>query len=127
MKKSVIVTLLVICSVILSSCSKSPDKGEPDRYYVKYTAKVSTLHITTTTMSFMTENGLDHYTTKGNTFSHEVTIGPVRKGFKASVSYSTNETSAINFNQVAIEVCKNGEPFAQKATGTKSAQYEIDF
>ena len=50
-----------------------------------------------------------------------MTIGPVKKGFKASVR---NEKGTGN---AQIEVSKNNGPFALKASGQNSASYTINF
>ena len=49
-----------------------------------------------------------------------ITIGPVKKGFRASIQYNEGGTCQI-------EVSKNNGPFALKAEGKNSASYTIDF
>lgn len=119
--------LLAACLGVLMSCEKDAGKDEA-RYYVKYTGETSTLHIVETTYTVATDTGIDTYKTTGSRSDYSVTIGPVKKGFKASIACMCDETESyyIKSQRVTIEVSKDGEPFAQKASGTDMASYVID-
>ncbi len=55
------------------------------------------------------------------TRSWTITIGPVKKGFRAHVE---NERRTATDK---IEVSKDGSPFAIKASGQNSASYTINY
>ena len=120
--------LAAACLVLLASCGKDRG-GEDARYYVRYTGETSTVHIVETTYTVATDAGTDTYKTTGASSDYTVTIGPVKKGFEASITCGCMETESyyIKSQRVTIEVSKDGEPFAQKATGTDRASYVIDF
>ena len=120
--------LLAACLGVLMSCGKDAGKDEA-RYYVKYTGETSTLHIVETTYTVATDTGIDTYKTTGAGSDYSVTIGPVKKGFQASIACRCDETESyyIKSQRVTIEVSKDGEPFAQKASGTDMASYVIDY
>lgn len=116
------------CLVFLSSCGKDGG-GEEARYYVKYTGETSTLHMVETTYTMATDTGVDTYKTSGFGSDYSVTIGPVKKGFRAEISCSIVGESehGVKSQRVTIEVSRDSEPFAQKATGTDRATYVIDY
>lgn len=126
MKRLTYIILMAILAT-LSSCGKNGAQ-EDSRYYVRYTGETSTLHIVETTYTVATDTGIDTYKTTGSRSDYSVTIGPVKKGFKASIACMCDETESyyIKSQRVTIEVSKDGEPFAQKASGTDMASYVID-
>lgn len=127
MKNRVCFVLLVIFA-FFSSCDKKGAEND-SRYYVHYTGTTSTLHIVETTYTVATDSGVDTYKTSGFGSDYSVTIGPVKKGFRAEISCRIVGESeyGVKSQRVTIEVSRDGEPFAQKATGTDRATYVIDF
>lgn len=121
MKKylDVIICLLTIALVMVSCAERNtPDNTE---YYVRYTIKSSVAYYYFSDIYFKDVDGTKNAEKGHNIKSWTVTIGPVKKGFKASVR---NEKGTANN---MIEVSKNGGPFALKASGENSASYTINF
>lgn len=120
--------LAAACLVLLASCGKDGG-GEESRYYVRYSGETSTVHIVETTYTVATDTGTDSYKTTGAGSDYSVTVGPVKKGFQASISCACGETEGyyIKNQRVTIEVSKDGDPFALKASGTSQASYTIDY
>lgn len=120
--------LLAAGLAVFASCGKDGG-GEDARYYVKYTGETSTLHMVETTYTVATDTGVDTYKTSGFSSDYSVTIGPVKKGFRAEISCSIVGESeyGVKSQRVTIEVSRDSEPFAQKATGTSQASYTIDY
>lgn len=120
--------LLAAGLAVFASCGKD-GRGEDARYYVKYTGETSTLHMVETTYTVATDTGVDTYKTSGFGSDYSVTIGPVKKGFRAEISCSIVGESeyGVKSQRVTIEVSRDGEPFAQKATGTARASYVVDY
>ncbi len=115
MKKHLVLLLIVAATLMMTSCTK-------DRYYVKYEASASSIHIGTMTLDVNTENGTKTFTTSSKLYSE--TFGPVSKGFEASINASTNYGAYVN---TSIYVSKGEDPFVLKATGGPTAEYVIDF
>ena len=120
--------LLAASLAVFASCGKDGG-GEEGLYYVKYTGETSTVHMVETTYTVATDTGVDTYKTSGFGSDYSVTIGPVKKGFRAEISCSIVGESeyGVKSQRVTIEVSRDGEPFAQKATGADRATYVIDF
>lgn len=120
--------LLAAGLAVFASCGKDGG-GEEARYYVKYTGETSTLHIVETTYTVATDTGVDTYKTSGFGSDYSVTIGPVKKGFQAEISCRIVGESeyGVKSQRVTIEVSRDREPFALKATGTDRAIYVIDY
>ena len=121
--------ILILMSIIfLCACGKC-DCGETntnnnqsvenkDEYYVKYTAwKSSGYRVDYPYMTITLENGSTQKITSSGGQSITKTIGPVKKGFTASIS--------SNFPYNKIECCKNNGPFIIKRD--KVGSYTIDF
>ena len=115
-------------TVILAAAGCGKESKESS-YYVKYTGETSTVHIVETTYTVATETGVDTYKTIGAGSDYSETIGPVKKGFQASIACICGETESyyIKSQRVTIEVSRDGEPFARKASGTSQASYVIDY
>lgn len=90
-------------------------------YYVRYTIKSPGTYYYFSDIYYNDVNGTGSAEKNHSVSSWTVTIGPVKKGFKASVRNERGTGNNI------IEVSKNGSPFAQKATGTNSASYTINY
>ena len=128
---SKITTAILVILISLSSCNKDKDKvemGISDEYYVKYVIKGNGTYIYFSDFSVNTDQG--NVSFSGYQYkSWNQTYGPVKKGFRASVSV---ESSLVT---VEIYVSKNNGPFALKAsksggnssTSNISQSYTIDF
>lgn len=117
--------IFVTAVLLLGACEvrNSPNDQSTDEYYVKYSIKSSWYKFGN--VSYGDVDGTKHDLIEKNVTIWSVTIGPVKKGFRAWSSNSSG-TSTNSANHT-IEVNKNGGPFAQKATGINSASYIINF
>ena len=116
-----IILLLLSVSLFMISCEEKNTPNNSDEYYVKYSI------ITTRQLHYF--RGVTYADINGMITTKEkdspsrvwtITIGPVKKGFRASIQYNEGGTCQI-------EVSKNNGPFALKAEGKNSASYTIDF
>lgn len=121
-----IILSLGLLLALLVSCQKHIEES---RYYVKYTGMTSTVHMVNTSYTYTTDSGKDTYTVTGFGSDYSVTIGPVTKGFQAEISCSIVGESeyGVKSRRVTIEVSKDNDPFALKASGTNYASYTIDY
>ena len=118
---------IVPVTLLLSSCSfNNPDlsqsgKTDNSEYYVKYSLKTTQTYYYLHDIYYAGEHGTECAEKGHKVSSWTVTIGPVKKGFHASVRCSGTAIDA------KIEVSKNGSPFALKASGENSVSYTIDY
>lgn len=120
--------LLLFMATLLVACNdyNTPNIiGEADNseYYVRYT--ITSSFYAFGSIYYADVNGTE--TDRLGNYSQTslkwvVTIGPVKKGFRAYVEYKSGRA-----DEVKLEVSKNGSPFALKASGDKSAYYTIDY
>jgi hypothetical protein len=108
----------LMMSLTLVACSDRNSPADNDNYYVRYSLSTPTIIYS---VQYADVDGMKTETLAVRDKDWTVTIGPVKKGFKAYVKTLENTATA------KIEVCKNSEPFALKATGKDSATYTIDF
>jgi hypothetical protein len=121
--KKLFIILAEIIAIGFTGCglfSNSPDYVDSNEYYVKYSIS-STTYNYFSDIYYAKESGTGSAEISHSVRSWTVTIGPVKKNFKAFVR---NERGT-GYNK--IEVSKNGGPFALKAEGTNSATYTINF
>lgn len=125
-----------VFSIAFGSCSEEeqfvrlPDKEEEEKeevaeYYVKYVAKSLNRYISITGVTVATDNGTQTFNYSSNAkYSWEQTYGPVKKGFRASITVTGNKIGNIE-----IYCCRGSEPFALKASrsGSGSLQYTINY
>jgi hypothetical protein len=117
-KKPISIIAIALIILICNSCKKSDTDEAGDEFYIKYKFEMSTL-------AGRTENILIDYNdedeknrqteTKGN---FETTIGPVSKGFQASISAKDKYPLQFEYHlklKLKIFVSKNNSPFAEKA------------
>ena len=146
-KYILMVIFFTVFSIAFGSCGKEekfvrlPDKEEekfvrlPDKeeeekeevaeYYVKYVAKSLNRYISITGVTVATDNGTQTFNYSSNAkYSWEQTYGPVKKGFRASITVTGNKIGNIE-----IYCCRGSEPFALKASrsGSGSLQYTINY
>ncbi|MCP9751201.1 hypothetical protein [Ferruginibacter sp. HRS2-29] len=114
--------------IALSSCKKDDKAATNDDYYVKYVIKGNGTYAYFSNFSVNTDQGNRSFS--GYQYrSWNQTYGPVKKGFRASVSVNSSLVT------VEIYVNKNSGPFALKAsksgsnssTSNISQSYTIDF
>ena len=123
MKKILTAIFITLIAVTLTGCEGYNQPQIGDEYYVKYTISSSFYYFGG--ISYADVNGTkndrmgDYNRTS---LKWEVVVGPVKKGFRAHVSYSKGGA-----NTVKIEASKNNGPFVLKAQGDKSASCTIDF
>ena len=127
MKKILSVLLISLLTFTFMGCEgfNQPSNGgsnQPkDEYYVKYSIDVTGPYQHFWKISYADVNGTKT-SNDGNSAKHwTVTIGPVNKGFRASVK------NAMGTGMNKIEVSKNNSPFVLKASGEDCASYTIDF
>ena len=114
-------------ALLLVSCEEgynTPQQGgktDDTEYYVKYSIKSPGIYKYFSDIYYADVNGTKSTSIGYSLSNWSVTIGPVKKGFKASVR---NEKGTGNN---MIEISKNGGPFALKAEGQNGASYKINF
>lgn len=130
MKKIVLLVILAFV-LFISGCEKC-DCGSDD-YYIKYETYGTTQYVGhNLDISISMENSEITTFTTGPQGSWETVIGPVKKGFTASISVETSHTDLTL--EASISVSKNDSPFALKASGESDdlseplqIEYTIDF
>jgi hypothetical protein len=125
--KKILSVLFVLSMLTLTGCEgfNQPNNGgsnqQQDEYYVKYSIDVTGPYQHFWKISYADVDGMKT-SNEGNSVKHwTVTIGPVKKGFRASVK------NAMGTGMNKIEVSKNNGPFTLKASGEDSATYTIAF
>ena len=116
--KPISIIAIALTILICNSCKKSNTDEPGDEIYIKYKFEMSTL-------AGRTENIIIDYNdeyeknkqteTKSN---FETTIGPVSKGFRASISARDKYPLQFEYHlklNLKIFVSKNNSPFAEKA------------
>ena len=122
---------VLLCVVpLFLGCDKDSEK-EVYEYYVRYEYSLTSsnpmvgVQYNNKIISINTDTGVINVTTIANSYSE--TIGPVKKGFDASITvkYDGGSGGTTNFK---IYVARGSEPFALKATSTNtaSASYTIN-
>lgn len=120
--------------LVVSGCSKEDIK--PDEFYVKYAGNSSTIYIGGKLDIELTNENNQNITMQVSTRTPwEIVVGPVKKGFKASlkVSEAGNNYGKLTL-QAQISVSKNGSSFALKEINNSDQprtsleiQYAIDY
>ena len=114
--KIIIFPILILSSIYLSSCEKDEYKPENnDEYYIKYIVESNTMYNLYRNVKIKSENNsFKNYTYKNSKW--EITIGPVEKGFQASLTakYDTSQNLARTYINTEIQVSKNNSPFVLK-------------
>ena len=124
--KKILSVLFFLSIFTLTGCEgfNQPNGGsnqQQDEYYVKYSIDVTGPYQHFWKISYADVDGMKT-SNEGNSVKHwTVTIGPVKKGFRASVK------NAMGTGMNKIEVSKNNGPFTLKASGEDSATYTIAF
>lgn len=136
----VLISLLAMCAICVTSCSKDNDgiehQAEEDRYYVKYEMTISPpikYYQLSTKISCLGDKGPVNLNTNNTSWS--ATYGPIKKDSKLFLDVDCNYTfSNRNDSYARIWVSKNKEPFVLKAedigttsSNTLHASCGIDF
>ena len=114
------ISIFAIAATILvfSSCKKDEASSADDEFYIKYKFEMKTLagRKENILIDYSDEEGRNKQTeTKGN---FETTIGPVSKGFQASLSAKDKNPLQFEYHlklNLKIFVSKNNSQFAEKA------------
>jgi hypothetical protein len=126
MKKILSVLVFSLLTFTFVGCEgfNQPSNGgsnqQQDEYYVKYSI---------TTRQYQIFSDITYADISGEKVANKgyssrawgITIGPVKKGFRAYVRYGWGGGTCH------IEVSKNGGPFAMKAEADESVSYTINF
>jgi hypothetical protein len=114
------ISFLVATSILLIGCSKSSVNKE-DSYYIKYQVESSMpagFYGTKVTNTIKNEKNESVISVSDVGGVWEATIGPVKKGFNASLnSVKVNWTGEAEYRlkiSLRIQVSKNNEPFSLK-------------
>jgi hypothetical protein len=124
MKRFFCVILFIL--PLMMSCDKGSSSAD---YYVRYEYGLSSnpsfgSSYYNKTISVNTDSGIKDFTTISNSFTE--TFGPVKKGFKASITVEYE--SGGGTTNLRIYVSRGEEPFALKANGQgNSLSYTIDY
>lgn len=114
LKLAMIFLISLVIGLIISSCSQ--DEINSDNYYIKYQVDSETIYYGNLNVLITDENSQSLSLQIPSRSPWEVVIGPVKKGFSATVQ--VNEASN-NYGHLSlylqIHVGKNEEPFALKA------------
>lgn len=113
-------TFIITLGIINLGCEKEVSNCN-DEYYVKYVVTSSSIYSVSRTAQINSENNIKSSYTFNNS-PWEMTIGPVKKGFYASLSanFSTSQVLAKTYINVEIQVSKNNAPFALKASNNST-------
>ena len=116
-----ITTVFLAIFFTLSSCEKDETETTTnDDYFIKYVIKGNGTYIYFSDFSVNTDHGNASFS--GYQYhSWNQTYGPVKKGFRASVSVQSSYVTT------EIYVSKNNGPFALKASKSGDNSYTIDF
>ena len=117
-----ITTVFLAIFFTLSSCEKDETEATTnDDYFIKYVIKGNGTYIYFSDFSVNTDHGNASFS--GYQYhSWNQTYGPVKKGFRASVSVQSSYVTT------EIYVSKNNGPFALKASKSGGgSSYTIDF
>ena len=116
LKKLLILIFLPIAFLATNSCKKEIEENQLDEYYVKYEVNSSTIYSGgKLSMIVNTETNDQMKIIIDQRKLSEITIGPVQKGFKATLSVNAQGETYNKLKIYArIYVSKNQSPFALK-------------
>src|SRR5690606_5849445 len=106
----------VFIGSFLGSCDKADQDLDPDEYYVKYEVNSTTIYSGgKLDVTINTENNQPMSMSINQRKLSEIVIGPVQKGFRASMKVVASGNSHDKLKlYTSIYVSKNGSPFALK-------------
>lgn len=121
--------LLFALSLLMTACDNfnNPQQGDNSsnnsEYYVRYSISSSFYKFGNISYADINGTGRAHEGNYSNTSTKwSITIGPVKHGFNAFVRYDSGRADVVK-----IEISKNNSPFAEKASGSNSASYRINY
>jgi hypothetical protein len=127
--------LIITIGISNIGCSKE-SKEDKDEYYIKYEVNSSTIYYGgKLNVTINTENNINTTIAINTRSPWETVIGPVKKGFVATLHVSEVETNYGHLKlYTQISVSKNGSPFAlKKIDGSETPRtsvqlnYAIDY
>ena len=133
------ILFLMLVSSLFLACSSDNDndyiKEDASEYYIKYQVKSSSMYIGTINVRYNAENNQNKSIQTSRSGTWEIVIGPVKKGFKSSLSASDPETDLYHLKlDLKISVSKDGSQFADKAVNSSvndrssaDTNYTIDY
>ncbi len=132
-KKLIIFGFIVSFGIVISSC-EDDNNVNSDEYYIKYDVTSSTIYVGYQ-LDFTIKNENNEYVTVRTGGSPETIIGPVKKGFTATLEVNAvGETYDQLKLNAKIHVSKNDSPFALKASDESDSyrdfvalSYTIDY
>lgn len=134
MKRRSLLSFLFLLAICFSACeSDNAKQNGGDEYYVKYEVNSSTIYVGgKLNVTINTEKNENTTIVINTRTPWETVIGPVRKGFNATLKVEALSSSVSLYTQISIS--KNGSPFALKKidgsdTHRQSVQinYTIDY
>lgn len=130
-RMGLIMGFIVTLGIINFGCKKCEECEEcdPDEYYIKYAVGLDTRYMGVG-LDIVYTNEYNETTPFSTESSWNMTLGPVEKGFTASLSGATQTTPGNTILLVKIYVSKNDSPFALKASDESddlTAPLQIDY
>ena len=115
-RTTLILGLTLLAGLFTISCEKGDVGITADEYYVKYEINSTTIYSGgKIDLTITTEKNIDLTLVINQQALHETIIGPVEKGFNASMNAIAQGNTNDRLNLYAtIYVSKNGSPFALK-------------
>jgi hypothetical protein len=115
-RKGLIWGFIFTVGIISLGCDNENEIIDLDEYYVKYEVSSSTIYIGgKLDVTISTENNKNKNFTINQRTQSETVIGPVKKGFNATLKVKSKSTDYNHLRLYTnIYVSKNGSPFALK-------------
>lgn len=137
LRPSLIMTVFCVCAILLTltiSCKKE-DKEDTDEYYVKYEVNSSSIYTgQKLNVTYTNDKGQSTSTQINARTKWETIVGPVKKGFNASMRIKTDGSATSLTMSAQISVSKNSSAFAVKNTNASIASqsslnvnYSVDY
>lgn len=134
--KTIFYSIILVLFIGISLVNCSRDETEDENYYVKYEVNSTTIYSEGKLNVQVNDvnNQKSNFVIKTKT-PWDITVGPVKKGFEASINVSeaSNNYGRLTL-QTKISVSKNNAPFAIKYNDDSStpraqvqSRYVIDF
>lgn len=128
--------LTLLIGLFTISCNNDDEPSPSDEYYVKYEVNSSTIYLGgKLDLTIRTEKNEDLTLVINQRTLHETIIGPVSKGFNASMSVMAQGNTFDKLKLYTnIYVSKNGSPFSLKKSDSSDEprdfvqiSYTIDY
>jgi hypothetical protein len=115
-QKGLMIGIIFTLGLMSLGCNKENEENNSDEYYVTYELSSSTIYYGgKLDVVISTDNNISETFVVNQRQNWEVIIGPVQKGFKASLSANATGNTYNHLRLYTnIYVSKNGSPFALK-------------